>query len=230
LHKELSGYANYGNADGKADVLYSGETATWTFISTGLSTGTPVQFRFQGVLDDHDGVALEAYSLKVIVNDEPIFAGFPTGFRHGLPGSAIFTNWATLVVDAKGQWSVTIQNTSRLSPAEWIGVDWIELAVSWPYPVFEHLDCTSGWTRLTVGNRARVSEESATPNRVRSEPNTGAAIISQLNPGTTVDVLEGPLCTEGLVYWKVQSEAIPSGAGWTAEGDGTEYYLVPDMP
>ena len=75
-----------------------------------------------------------------------------------------------------------------------------------------------------------TGDQSDPPNRVRSEPNTMAKVISQINPGQIVMVLEGPKCTDGLVFWKVQSDAITGGFGWTAEGDGTDYYLKPFNP
>jgi Tol biopolymer transport system component len=88
-------------------------------------------------------------------------------------------------------------------------------------------DCTNGWTRLKAGDLARVADESTTPNRVRSEPQKGDNTIGQIHPRTLVKVLEGPVCAEGIVFWLVESEVIPGGTGWTAEGDGTEYYLIP---
>lgn len=52
-------------------------------------------------------------------------------------------------------------------------------------------------------------------------------VIALLYPGSVVKVLEGPVCADGVVFWKVESDLIPGGVGWTAEGDSTEYYLVP---
>jgi hypothetical protein len=91
-------------------------------------------------------------------------------------------------------------------------------------------DCTSGWTRLTTGTLAQVSGASTASNRVRSGPSRGNEVIAQLLPGTVVEVSEGPVCADGLVFWKVESDLIPGGTGWTAEGDGTEYFLVPYRP
>jgi hypothetical protein len=90
-------------------------------------------------------------------------------------------------------------------------------------------DCTSGWTRLSAGGKAMVlGSMDDTPNRVRSEPKKGENIIGLLPPGTAMDVLEGPICADGFVFWKVQSFLyIPGWIGWTAEGDGEEYYLEP---
>lgn len=94
-------------------------------------------------------------------------------------------------------------------------------------PVVQHPDCSSGRTRLKADSFAEVSQESPLPNRVREAPDSGAEIIYQIYPGTIVRVLEGPVCANGLVFWKVEHESIPGGAGWTAEGDGSDYYLNP---
>lgn len=89
-------------------------------------------------------------------------------------------------------------------------------------------DCTNGWTRLTAGGQAKVmGAPSDLPNRVRSEPVVGNNIIGEIYPGTILRVLEGPVCANGLVFWKVESETV---TGWTAEGDGTEYYLEVYVP
>jgi hypothetical protein len=81
---------------------------------------------------------------------------------------------------------------------------------------------------LQVGGYAIVSP--GDPNRVRSEPRKGDNLIATLEAGTVVKVLEGPICADGLVYWKVESDKIPGGVGWTAEGDGKEYWLEPYKP
>ncbi len=90
-------------------------------------------------------------------------------------------------------------------------------------------DCSAGWTRLSVGSRA-VLTPGGLPNRVRSEPEVGDNIIGLLYPGVIVRVLAGPVCADGLVFWKVESATIPGGMGWTAEGDGKEYWLEPYTP
>lgn len=91
------------------------------------------------------------------------------------------------------------------------------------------VDCSDGWTRLKVGERARVSGKAGdTPNRVRSEPTTGGKQIGLLQPGEVFLLLEGPVCADGLIFWKIESDAIPGGWGWTAEGDGSQYWLEPE--
>jgi hypothetical protein len=88
--------------------------------------------------------------------------------------------------------------------------------------------CASNWSQLYPGIFAVVTDgQSNLPNRVRSAPDTRAEVITQIYPGQIVLVLEGPTCAGDLVFWKVESDAIPGGLGWTAEGAGAEYYLEP---
>ena len=91
--------------------------------------------------------------------------------------------------------------------------------------------CGGAWSRLSAGAYAVVAGESSDPpNRVRAEPDTGSEVLTQLYPGSIVRVLEGPICVNSLVFWKVESESIPDGMGWTAEGDGSHYFLDPYPP
>jgi photosystem II stability/assembly factor-like uncharacterized protein len=93
-----------------------------------------------------------------------------------------------------------------------------------PLPV----DCTNGWTQLKENTYAIISgDETDLPNRVRAESDKQSEVIYQLYPGTIVKVIEGPFCTDNLVFWKVENANIPGGTGWTAEGDLHDYWLEP---
>jgi len=66
----------------------------------------------------------------------------------------------------------------------------------------KHEDCTSGWSRLQVWQQGRVmGGPSDSPNRIRSNPGKSTEQIGQLYPGATFEVLEGPVCADGLVFW-----------------------------
>jgi hypothetical protein len=52
-------------------------------------------------------------------------------------------------------------------------------------------------------------------------------VIAQIYPATIVKVVEGPVCADGMVFWRVENSEIPGGSGWTAEGDLANYYLEP---
>jgi len=88
--------------------------------------------------------------------------------------------------------------------------------------------CAAGWTRLAVGEYARVTP--GEPNSVRSEPGKSGNLIAKIPAGALVWILDGPVCADGYVFWKVEHITIPGGYGWTAEGDGVEYWLEPYKP
>lgn len=81
-------------------------------------------------------------------------------------------------------------------------------------------------TRLKVGDYAQGSTASSTSSRVRSAPGTAAGILGLLPPGKAVEVIGGPECANGYLWWRIQ---FLEGdlVGWTAEGQGSDYWLVP---
>ena len=97
-------------------------------------------------------------------------------------------------------------------------------------PIIQTRDCSSGWSHLTVGRQARVSEATATANRVRSGPSQEFDVHQLLDPGSVVELIEGPVCADGLVFWKVETRTSPAVWAGTAEGDGSEYWLEPQAP
>jgi hypothetical protein len=80
-------------------------------------------------------------------------------------------------------------------------------------------------SRLRKGDRAYVSFDPPLANRVRERPNTTAAILGNIEPGEEIEILGGPACNTGWVWWEVRSLST-SLQGWTAEGDGEDYWLV----
>lgn len=85
--------------------------------------------------------------------------------------------------------------------------------------------CPDGPTsRLKVGDLAYVTKDPPIPNRVRKEPKPDAEILGYINPGASMELLEGPACANGWVWWRVKNADLN---GWTAEGDNETYWLVP---
>lgn len=81
-------------------------------------------------------------------------------------------------------------------------------------------------TRLSKNGYAYASKTTSTSNNVRSSPGLGANVLGLLQPGKSVQIVDGPLCVEGYVWWKVR--LLPDGiTGWTAEGKDNVYWLVP---
>jgi len=80
--------------------------------------------------------------------------------------------------------------------------------------------------RLRVGQYAYVSLSPPLPNRVRSSPSKQGRVVGWAQPGRVLEILEGPVCGDGWTWWRVRL-VNSSLTGWTAEGDGGSYWLVP---
>jgi hypothetical protein len=47
-------------------------------------------------------------------------------------------------------------------------------------------------------------------------------------PGETFSILDGPICVDSIAWWKVEYDGQNGHlVGWTAEGEGADYYLEP---
>jgi uncharacterized protein YfaS (alpha-2-macroglobulin family) len=82
-------------------------------------------------------------------------------------------------------------------------------------------------SRLQVGMTALVSKDTPDdPFRLRNVGGLNSVITHQVPDGTRLKVLEGPLCADRFVWWRLQSE---DGAfsGWGAEGDRTRPFISP---
>lgn len=79
-------------------------------------------------------------------------------------------------------------------------------------------------SRLKVGVIAYVTKDPPLPNRIRKEPNREAETLGLIGPGGSMDVIDGPACSDGWVWWKVKNAEYE---GWTAEGDMETYWLIP---
>lgn len=132
LFKELTGYPNYGNPSGNADILYTGNTGNWTFDSPAfiLVPGNQrARIAIRGVLDDHPNVPLNRYAARITINGTVVHNGL-VPLQHGVPAGGMFTNWRELtfiVPNLRRNNRITIVNTSTAGVNDWIGLDWMEL-------------------------------------------------------------------------------------------------------
>lgn len=78
--------------------------------------------------------------------------------------------------------------------------------------------------RLQIGAQARVAEDFGS-NNLRAAPETDAELVAVIPAGAAVSVTDGPVCANGYAWWQVTYNG---HSGWTAEGEGINYWLVPD--
>jgi len=91
-------------------------------------------------------------------------------------------------------------------------------------------NCDKGFSHLSIGQSITVVEVGH-PNRVRATPHVANDnIIGQISHGMYAKIVDGPVCLDGLVFWKIEGSSVPTGIGWSAEGDGTTHWLAPYQP
>ncbi len=78
-------------------------------------------------------------------------------------------------------------------------------------------------SRLTTGRTAHVAL-SGGANNVRNTASVNGSVVVQMPAGANFDVLDGPTCADGLAWWQVSYNGT---TGWTAEGSGIDYWIVP---
>ena len=79
--------------------------------------------------------------------------------------------------------------------------------------------------QVKVGDVAIVTREDPRPLNIRQEPNLGATVVSQVLPDETFQIIGGPFCEGGYLWWEVRLNN--DITGWVAEGDLSTYYFEP---
>ncbi len=77
--------------------------------------------------------------------------------------------------------------------------------------------------RLTIGRVAHISPDGF-PNNLRSVPGESGQLIGEIPAGAEFNVVDGPRCASGISFWLVDYNQTQ---GWTAEGQDTDYYIIP---
>ncbi len=135
LFKELTGYPNYGNPSGNADILYTGNRGVWTFQIPAylfVPGALRAQLAIRAVLDDHSTVPVDRYSARITINGTQVHTG-RVPLEHGRPPGGRFTNWSLLtfnVSNLRRSNRIVIVNTSNTGDNDWIGLDWMEMRLN----------------------------------------------------------------------------------------------------
>lgn len=87
--------------------------------------------------------------------------------------------------------------------------------------------CNTYPTRLRLGGLASVNRNPDIPNNVRKSWGTRWPKLGQVFPGERLKITDGPVCADDMVWWKIESTKTGL-VGWTSEGDGNNYWLVPE--
>jgi hypothetical protein len=67
------------------------------------------------------------------------------------------------------------------------------------------------------------------PNGIRYGLNIqDDTVIAYAQPGSTLDIVNGPWCSHGWLVWMVRMQ--DGLQGYTPEGNGQEYWLLPLKP
>lgn len=100
----------------------------------------------------------------------------------------------------------------------------IEITPQPTYIIGESFECEDAFEpRLEIGGYAKVVVYQVT---VRRMAGLYAAPLNYFARDRILLVEDGPVCLDGLYWWKVESEALDYG-GWVAEADDENYFLEP---
>jgi len=79
--------------------------------------------------------------------------------------------------------------------------------------------------RVVNGGAGRVTFTDGKPLNVRSEPGYSATVLTKIPEGTEVWLMDGPVCADSSVWWKIYAK--DDIEGWVSEGKDGVYYLEP---
>ena len=80
-------------------------------------------------------------------------------------------------------------------------------------------------SRLYVGDKAMVSYVGGANGIRYGQDLSQDTIIAYAQPGSILEIVTGPYCSKGWIVWFVRTA--DGTVGFTPEGDGNEYWLLP---
>ena len=87
-------------------------------------------------------------------------------------------------------------------------------------------NCFSGYSEpLQTGTYAYISPAPPVPNRIRAGAGKDNTYLGQVQPGTGVKIIDGPVCADGSFWWLVKSKETRL-RGWTVMGNGSQQWII----
>ncbi len=85
-------------------------------------------------------------------------------------------------------------------------------------------NCAAPLDTIQAGGQVRI----VTGSRLRQTPDENSLVVTVVQPGAVLDVIEGPRCYKGLNWWRVRAPFGNTSTlvnGWIAEGYPDGYYV-----
>ncbi|MBN1563509.1 MAG: Ig-like domain-containing protein [Anaerolineae bacterium] len=80
-------------------------------------------------------------------------------------------------------------------------------------------------TQVKMGDVVIVTDDDPSPLNIRQEPNLTAQTLTQVLPGETMQIVGGPFCEGGYLWWQMRLDN--GSVGWAAEGTLANYFYAP---
>lgn len=133
------------------------------------------------------------------------------------------TQFVTQIVATRPPATSTPLPTNTLVPYVSSG-GWDPLAQPVYYPA---MGCVA--SRLYIGQRAFVAYIDGIAGIYQSKDIEDAPLFRKPIPGEILEILDGPWCRNGALVWKTLSLS-DELVGYTPEGNGRQYWLLPMQP
>lgn len=227
----------YGNASANPQVIYHRSTDPYIVRSAWIADGQAILVIHAGPFEmDPNGFPMPGANGPAFVifrdgTQVPVPDPFTSrGFLTGTPDGWLAQDWDTgqityYQLDANRALQGVLLGTA---PGIVVGQNFtlgasasgIFPTVSPPTPV-----ACAGFmnSRLTPNSLGLVTPGAA--NNMRANPSANAALIGEIPGSEVFIVLDGPVCAENMAWWQVNYKGL---IGWTAEGQGTDYWLQPN--
>lgn len=156
-------------------------------------------------------IACRVEAPRIIMEESPT----PTD-----PPTLVFTQVVTqIITPTPAPVLPTVPATAGVEPTLTPTYDPFSVPIYYPLP-----DCVA--SRLYKGDTAMVSFQGG-DNAIRYSPDMSLAenIVGYAQPGDRLIIRDGPYCSYGWLVWFV--ETLDGVLGYTPEGNGETYWLVP---